>query len=140
MNDATREYEFESVGESTIRETWRASAPADLKGDDLAHFLEDEMREGRAEFVDESNEEENGRELVEGSTTAQIRLDIGATAHEITEWEARGVELRKRLGSSLAEARDHPELTLEEGRKLPEKEIPRQSANRLIREATGQHV
>jgi hypothetical protein len=67
MNDATREYEFESVGESTIRETWRASAPADLKGDDLAHFLEDEMREGRAEFVDESNEEENGRELVEGS-------------------------------------------------------------------------
>jgi hypothetical protein len=71
---------------------------------------------------------------------AQIRLDIGATAHEITEWEARGVELRKRLGSSLAEARDHPELTLEEGRKLPEKEIPRQSANRLIREATGQHV
>lgn len=67
MNDATREYEFESIGESTIRETWRASAPADLEGDDLAHFLEDEMREGRAEFVDESNEDENGRELVEGS-------------------------------------------------------------------------
>lgn len=65
----------------------------------------------------------------------QVRLDIGATAQEILEWEARGVELRRRLGSALAEARDHPELTLEEGRKIPEKEIPRQTANRLIREA-----
>lgn len=65
----------------------------------------------------------------------QIRLDIGATASEIAEHETRGVELRKRLGSALAEARDHPELTLEEGRKIPGPEIPRQSAVRLIREA-----
>jgi hypothetical protein len=65
----------------------------------------------------------------------QVRLDIGATAQEISEWEATGAKLRKRLGSALAEARDHPELTLEEGRKIPPKEIPRQTANRLIREA-----
>jgi len=65
----------------------------------------------------------------------QIRLDVGATAQEIAEWEERGVELRRRLGSALAEARDHPELTLEEARAIPEKPIPRQTANRLIREA-----
>lgn len=65
----------------------------------------------------------------------QIRLDIGATSQEISEWEAQGVELRKRLGRALAEARDHPELTLEEGRQVPEREILRQRANRLIREA-----
>lgn len=65
---------------------------------------------------------------------AQIRLDIAATAQEIAEHEAHGVELRKRLGRALAEARDHPELTLEEGRCIPEKEITRQTANRLIRE------
>lgn len=65
----------------------------------------------------------------------QIRLDIGATAQEISEWEERGAELRKRLGSALAETRDHPELTLEEGRAIPEKPIPRQTAHRLIREA-----
>jgi hypothetical protein len=64
-----------------------------------------------------------------------IRLEIGATEQELHEHEERGVELRKRLGSALAEARDHPELTLEEGRQLPEREITRQRANRLIREA-----
>lgn len=66
----------------------------------------------------------------------QVRLDIGATASEIAEHEERGAELRKRLGSALAEARDHPELTLEEGRKIPAREIPRQTANRLIKEIT----
>ena len=65
----------------------------------------------------------------------QIRLDIGATAQEISEHDERGAELRRQLGRALAEARDHPELTLEEGRQIPEKEIPRQTANRLIREA-----
>jgi hypothetical protein len=65
----------------------------------------------------------------------EVRLDIGATASEIADHEAHGAKLRRRLGRTLAEARDHPELTLEEGRKVPEKEIPRQTANRLIREA-----
>lgn len=69
----------------------------------------------------------------------QIRLDIGATAQEISEWEAQGQRLRRRLGVALAEARDHPELTLEEGRQIPTavglREIPRQTANRLIRES-----
>jgi hypothetical protein len=65
----------------------------------------------------------------------QIRLDIGATASEIAEHEERGAELRRQLGSALAEARDHPELTLEEGRQVPEREILRQRAHRLIREA-----
>lgn len=66
---------------------------------------------------------------------SQIRLGIGATAQELAEHEAHEVELRKRLGRALAEARDHPELTLEEGRQVPEKEIPRATANRLIQEA-----
>lgn len=65
----------------------------------------------------------------------QIRLDIGATAQEMAEHDEHGAELRRRLGAALAEARDHPELTLEEGRAIPAKPIPRQTANRLIREA-----
>ena len=64
-----------------------------------------------------------------------IRLEIGATEQELHEHEERGAELRQRLGRALAEARDHPELTLEEGRQVPEREILRQRANRLIREA-----
>lgn len=65
----------------------------------------------------------------------QIRLDIGATASEINDHYKRGAELRRRLGGALAEARDHPALTLEEGRQIPKETIPRQTANRLIREA-----
>lgn len=65
----------------------------------------------------------------------QIRLDIGATSQEIEEHDERGAELRRRLGKALGEARDHPEMTLEEGRRIPPKDIPRQTANRLIREA-----
>ena len=64
-----------------------------------------------------------------------IRLEIGATEQELHEHEERGAELRQRLGRALAEARDHPEMTLEEGRQVPEREILRQRANRLIREA-----
>jgi hypothetical protein len=68
-------------------------------------------------------------------TAEQIRLDIGATASEIEEHEKRGADLRRQLGRALAEARDHPELTLEEGRQIPDEAIPRQTANRLIRGA-----
>lgn len=67
---------------------------------------------------------------------AQVRLEIGATASEIADHERQGEKLRRRLGIALAEARDHPELTLEEGRKIPEREISRQTANRLMREAS----
>lgn len=70
-------------------------------------------------------------------SAAQIRLDIGATYEELTEHAQREAELRKRLGRALAEARDHPELTLEEGRKIPKEEIPRQTANRLVKEAAS---
>jgi hypothetical protein len=66
-----------------------------------------------------------------------VRLEIGATAQEIAEHDERGEALRRRLGAALAEARDHPEMTLEEGRKIPEKEIPRQTVVRLIREASA---
>lgn len=68
-------------------------------------------------------------------SAAQIRLDIGATCQELADHAEKEAELRKRLGRALGEARDHPELTLEEGRKIPEKEIPRQTANRLLGEA-----
>lgn len=64
---------------------------------------------------------------------AQIRLDIGATAQELIEWELRGVELRRRLGSALAEAREHPELTFEAARQIPVPPIPRQTAYELAR-------
>lgn len=69
-------------------------------------------------------------------SAAQIRLDIGATYQELIDHNAKAEALRKRLGKALTEARDHPELTLEEGRKIPEKEIPRQTANRLMGLAT----
>jgi uncharacterized pyridoxal phosphate-containing UPF0001 family protein len=65
----------------------------------------------------------------------QIRLDIGATVQEIEEHDKRGAELRERLGTALAEARDHPELTLEGARCIPTPAIPRQTANRLIKGA-----
>lgn len=65
----------------------------------------------------------------------QIRLDIGATAQEIIEWEERGAALRRRLGSALGEAREHPDLTLEEARKIPTRQIPRQTANELVKAA-----
>lgn len=68
-------------------------------------------------------------------SAAQIKLDVGATYEELTELSTKEAELRKRLGKALGEARDHPELTLEECRKIPPKEIPRQTANRLIGEA-----
>lgn len=63
---------------------------------------------------------------------SQIRLNIGASYQELLDHNAKAEELRKRLGRALAEARDHPELTLEEGRKIPPKDIPRMTANRLI--------
>lgn len=49
--------------------------------------------------------------------------------------DARGEVLRYRLGKLLGEARDHPELTLEAARQIPEKPIPRTTANELIRGA-----
>jgi len=64
-----------------------------------------------------------------------VRLEIGATAQELADHDDRGRQLRRRLGGALAEARDHPELTLEEARQIPGPSIPRQTANRLIREA-----
>lgn len=67
----------------------------------------------------------------------QIRLDIGATASEIDDHDARGAELRKRLGAALVEAKEHPELTLEEGRQVPTRTIPRQTAHRLMQEASA---
>lgn len=64
-----------------------------------------------------------------------VRLEIGATEQELHDHEEKGAKLRQRLGAALAEARDHPEMTLEEGRQVPEREIKRQRANRLIRGA-----
>ena len=68
-------------------------------------------------------------------SAGEIRLEIGATEQELHEHEERVTKLRQRLGRALAEARDHPKMTLEEGRQVPEREILRQRAHRLIREA-----
>lgn len=65
----------------------------------------------------------------------EVRRDIAATAEAIDRHKQWFVGLRQQLGRLLAEARDHPELTLEEGRQVPEEPIPRQTANRLIRAA-----
>lgn len=92
--------------------------------------------EGRGDALVDYKDALEGRGRDDMRDAAQIRLDVGATSQEIAEHETKGTELRKRLGLALAEARDHPELTLEEARKIPEKEIPRQTANRLIKKAT----
>ena len=68
-------------------------------------------------------------------TAEEVRRDIERTTEAIAENERRAGVLRGHLGRLLAEARDHPELTLEAARQVPEKPIPRQTANRLIREA-----
>lgn len=65
----------------------------------------------------------------------KVRGDIARVTGAIEGHKRRSGQLRKRLGHLLAEARDHPQLTLEEGRQVPEKPIPRETANRLIREA-----
>lgn len=62
-----------------------------------------------------------------------IRADITATAEGIEANDREGVYLRKRMGALLAEARAHPELTLEAARQIPEKSIPRQTAYELMR-------
>lgn len=64
-----------------------------------------------------------------------VRRDILATTTAIERTKHQADLLRRRLGRVLTEARDHPDLTLEEARQLPEKPIPRETANRLIREA-----
>lgn len=65
----------------------------------------------------------------------EVRGDIARVSQEIDQHDHTGGLLRKQLGRLLAEARDHPELTLEEGRQVPEEPIPRQTAYRLIRAA-----
>lgn len=64
----------------------------------------------------------------------EIELDLAATQHELGEALNRVGILRRRLGMCLREARDHPEMTLEGARKSTETEIPRQTANRLMRD------
>lgn len=65
----------------------------------------------------------------------EVREAIETTSRFIEINDARGIALRKQLGRLLGEARDHPELTLEEGRQIPAKPIPRQTAYELIRAA-----
>lgn len=64
-----------------------------------------------------------------------LLAEIQGAGAALESHKAQGERLRKRLGVLLAEARDHPELTLEEGRQAPEVPIPRQTANRLIKAA-----
>lgn len=67
-----------------------------------------------------------------------VRNDIDRTDRAIRTLEGQRRLLREHLGRLLAEARDHPDLTLEEGRQVPEKTISRTMANRLIREAPAE--
>lgn len=64
----------------------------------------------------------------------EIRDDLAALSGAMEEHEARGELLRLQLAHLLRQARDHPELTIEEARKIPAKTIGRQTAYELIRE------
>jgi len=56
-------YEFESIGEATLRETWRVTIADDLGDDELLDRLTDELQAGNCEFVEERAEEEREREI-----------------------------------------------------------------------------
>jgi hypothetical protein len=63
MSDKT--YEFETIGEATLRETWRATiTDADnLSADELHDRITDELQAGNCEFVSERAEEERERDV-----------------------------------------------------------------------------
>jgi hypothetical protein len=58
-------YEFEATCEATVRETWRATVPGDLAGEELVDRITDELSAGRCEFISEKAEEEREREVQE---------------------------------------------------------------------------
>jgi hypothetical protein len=58
-------FEFESVADATLRETWRVSVRDGdkLSSDELADCIEEELTAGRCEFVSEQAEEERNRDV-----------------------------------------------------------------------------
>lgn len=62
-----RTYEFETICDATVRETWRVAVPAELAADELVDRIADELHAGRCEFVGEKAEEERNREVQEDS-------------------------------------------------------------------------
>jgi predicted metal-binding transcription factor (methanogenesis marker protein 9) len=65
----------------------------------------------------------------------EIRDDVERVAREIEENEHMGELLRKQLAHLFLQTRQHPELSMEEVRKIPTRQISRQSAYELAKEA-----
>lgn len=65
----------------------------------------------------------------------EIRDDVERVSREIEENEHMGELLRKQLAHLMLQARQHPKLTIEEARKIPTRQISRQTAYELAREA-----
>lgn len=65
----------------------------------------------------------------------ELRADIARVSREIEDHDHVGGLLRKQLAYLFREARDHPELTMEEARCIPAIDIPRQTAYELARSA-----
>lgn len=66
MNEKGSAYEFRTIGDATIYETWRATVPEGpvLTGPELQDRLREELHAGRVDFVEQSTEEERDRELI----------------------------------------------------------------------------
>lgn len=70
LEDALSEktYEFETLGDATVREIWRATvADFYLTDEELRDALYEELHAGRCEFVSEQAEDERNREIREES-------------------------------------------------------------------------
>lgn len=65
----------------------------------------------------------------------EIRAEIARVSGELDEHEHMGELLRTQLAQLMLQTRQHPELSIEEVRKIPEKEISRQTAYELAKEA-----
>lgn len=65
----------------------------------------------------------------------EIRAEIARVSGELDQHEHTGELLRKQLAHLMLQARQHPELTIEDARKIPTRQISRQTAYELTKEA-----
>lgn len=65
----------------------------------------------------------------------EIREDVERVSRNIEENEFVGELLKQQLAQLLLQARQHPELSMEEVRKIPKRQISRQSAYEMARAA-----
>lgn len=68
----------------------------------------------------------------------EIRAEVERVSARIEEHEQVGELLREQLAQLFWQARQHPELSMEEVRKIPTRQISRQGAYELAREAVAE--